>query len=660
MKKKAFQRNQINLFETQQISDAEEPDWKLPDLKSHNIKKISLDTEGALNIWSGGKPCGLSICIDEKTKDSYYIPFAHKEGFNFDLENVKLWAKDNLYDLDIYFANFKHDFNSLKIVGIDLELGNNRYHDIMHSPVVLNPRRQDLDLDTLLFQAFDRHKAIPFGGDDYKSYPMENRPSHEIWNYACQDAIDTLDLASYYAPQIASEGLQRVLDTEDALLPCVAHMERQGVPIDVERLHRWKIQLHNRYIQIVLKIYQLTGLRVEPTKTADLAKLFYHLKIKYNTIPDRRKKKLVSTHELPSIKDEDLLKYLHIEPIKLAYEAKQIRSIESRAINKFTNSLGNQNILRYSLNQLKAVNSEGSQGAVTGRFSSSGGGPEINGVNIQQVMEDEKQEKIESIADFPIRDLFLPAEGMQWLSADAMQIEFRLFAYYSQSERLLKAYQENPLVDFHNYVQENIIRRSDMPRKIVKNINFSKIYGVGIQKLADMYLKCSYDEAKEKSNFYNKDFPEARELMDTVINLVKYRGYVKTVLGRKHKFGVGIDERYYAALNYIIQGSAADIMKVKLIRLYETRKETGFNMRFTVHDEVDGDIPDLESAQKVHAILNEQDFDKISVPILWETSRGKTWKQIKDINSCISCDMSLVKCSNNGKNKCCSNCKHGN
>jgi DNA polymerase-1 len=623
----SFHRNQISLFQTIPIEELPDIRWELPELSQE--KRIGLDTEGTgLRLWNGDVPIGISVSTED-FQYAWYIPFAHKVGFNFDLENVKLWFKDNIKDKDVDLLHAKFDHNMMKHVGLDLEEGNNSLHDVMHPPALLYPKRQDLDLNSLVSSELGK-KKIELQGD-FTSFPMQERNSAAVWWYATVDAQLTSELAAHYAPKIAEEGLERVLELEDALIPCVASMERQGALLDTERLSAWRQMARNRYIKLVLEIYKQTGIRVEPTKSVTLARLFTALKIQFPYTDSNKPK--------PSFTNEFLKKHLHIEPIRLAYEARQLASLESKALTKFENSVGKDGRIRYSLNQLKAVNDEGSKGAVTGRFSSSSGGKAINGVNIQQVIDDEKQGKIDSIKDFPIRDLFLPEPGMQWLSADAMQIEFRLFAHYSQSDRLLRAYRENPLVDFHDYVAEKIMYKQYTHdeikakglRKIIKNINFGKLYGLGIYKLANFYLHCSLEEAKSASDHYNREFPEARELMNAVISRAESRGWVKTILGRKHKFGPGIEERYYAALNYVIQGSAADIMKKKLLELYNNRKQTGFIASMTIHDEVAGSVPNFESAIKVKNILNVNDFPQIQIPILWKASIGKTWMQAEEI-----------------------------
>lgn len=628
-KKKVFDKRQINIFDFHKETEIPNIDWQLPDLRG--AKSISLDTEGALNIWSGGKPCGLSIATEDSSY-SWYVPFGHKSGFNFPLENVRGWASENLRNLDIYLANAKHDFNTLRSVGIDLEAGNNRLHDVMHCPALLYSNRQNYDLDSLLNQELGRSKASVWGGDDYVKLPMAERPSEFIAAYACADAVDTSDLARHYAPRIAAEGLGRVLELEDSIIYAVASMERQGARLDTERLFEWRRIAHARYIKAVMQLYKLVGARIEPTKPSHMAKLFTILQLEYPLTPTGQpsftNEFIVACLQNPGISAEKRA------VIQVAYEAIQLSSLESKALKKFENSVDSNGIIRYALNQLKATNTDGNVGAVTGRFSSSGGGKHINGVNIQQVMDDEKQEKIDCISMFPIRDLFIPEKGHQWLSADAMQIEFRLFAHYSGSQRLAKAYEDNPLINFHHYVAEHILK---VPySKLVKNMNFGKLYEIGVKKLAQVYLKCSYDEALEKSKHYDREFPEAKALSRAAMDIAQKRGYVKTILGRRRRYFHSeyfpnlADDRYYSALNAVIQGTAADIMKLKIKEVYDARKETGYMMNMTIHDEVNGSIPNLKSGQMVKEILNKQTLP-LRVPILWTVSMGETWKRCQEI-----------------------------
>jgi DNA polymerase I-like protein with 3'-5' exonuclease and polymerase domains len=168
-----------------------------------------------------------------------------------------------------------------------------------------------------------------------------------------------------------------------------------------------------------------------------------------------------------------------------------------------------------------------------------------------------------------------------------------------------------------------------------KDLNFAKIYAAGQIKMALMLRFILKDEAerfrreklwdhpkldktKEINRIYNRECPEVPILLKKASDLAKNRGYVKTITG----------QRLHKALNGRIQGSAADIMKQKLVELHSARRDTGLVMRYTVHDEVDGDTTGSECTKKVHEILNRQSFPDLLVPILWEVSTGPNWGQV--------------------------------
>lgn len=593
--------------------------WELPDLSPTNT--ISFDTETTgLKIWKGDRPVGLSVSVP--TGESWYIPWGHEEGFNFDIEKVIQWIKDNFRDKEVLTMNGKFDYNMMYMLGVDLEDLNVRLRDVMHCPALLYSNRMDYSVDALSKEFLNKNK-VNIG--DLNKHPIHHRPSGAVAYYAMYDARLTFELDDYFRPEIEKYNLGTVRDLEDDIIYAVASMEREGALLNIGKLMLWQRQAQSRYLQAIMGIYKLTGIRCEPSKPSDLMKLFKVLGIKSNYITPTGGE---------SFNIEALKEFEHLEPVRLAIEAKQLKSLKDKFIDTYIEKADSDGRIRYSLNQLKATNDEGSKGAVTGRFSSSGGGRAVDGVNIQQVIDDEKQDKIPCIADFPIRDAFIPADGYSWISADARQIEFRIFAHYSNSARLLKAYQDDPLVDFHSYVATNILH---VPRdRKLKQMNFGRLYGMGAQKLAEVYLKCPVEEAKALLAHYDAEFPEARGLLQFASERAKEKGFVKTLLGRRRTYSKA-DSRYnpvsgkkeipyYSALNAVIQGLAADIMKMKIRELHRTRKETGLKMRFTVHDEVDGDIPGPEETQKVAEILNSQSLE-LQVPILWDVRSGATWKE---------------------------------
>jgi DNA polymerase I len=242
-----------------------------------------------------------------------------------------------------------------------------------------------------------------------------------------------------------------------------------------------------------------------------------------------------------------------------------------------------------------------------------------------------------------------------------MQIEYRLFADYSKSERLIRVYDENPLASFHESTHAMIVpHQPSFSYDDQKNLNFAKIYGAGLRKMGWMlnfitfaqFTALMRDKEWRKSPLmqntiaieaiYNREIPEAKPLLDRARGYAETRGWVKTIKGRRSRFKQhtwdedkgsfvyhGEANRSHKALNAVIQGSAADIMKQKLIELHKTRHETGFLLRFTVHDEVDGDAPDRKCITMVNALLNRQSFD-LKVPILWEVGSGPNWADQTD------------------------------
>ena len=215
-------------------------------------------------------------------------------------------------------------------------------------------------------------------------------------------------------------------------------------------------------------------------------------------------------------------------------------------------------IIRYNLNQLRSD----SLGTVSGRFSSSD-------INIQQVFADDHQEGV--VAELPIRELFLPEQGKRWVSADASQVEFRLFAHCSKDAGLIKAYKENPLTDFH----QEVANLTGLKRGLAKNLNFGRLYGMGLEKMV-RFMQAAQPELEREAieemyKSYDKLFPAAKRLAADASKTAQERGWVKTYLGRRRRFSA--ERSSHAALNAIIQGTAADLMKLKLLELYDTRKE---------------------------------------------------------------------------------------
>ena len=211
-----------------------------------------------------------------------------------------------------------------------------------------------------------------------------------------------------------------------------------------------------------------------------------------------------------------------------------------------------------------------------------------------------------------------------YLSSDAEQIEYRLFVHFAKIQRAIDAYKQNPRMSYHKYTWDMVKPYADMSYGGIKIYNFMSIYGGGKDKTAEI-LELPRSQSDEFYRIYHREFPEIEQVLSKASGLAKRRGYVKTLSGRRQRFP---DSKFtHKAFNAVDQGSAADIMKQKLYELHKERKRTGFVLRMTVHDSVNGDAPDQECATMVDEILNRQSFD-LRVPILWKTQTGQNWGEV--------------------------------
>jgi len=258
-------------------------------------------------------------------------------------------------------------------------------------------------------------------------------------------------------------------------------------------------------------------------------------------------------------------------------------------------------------------------GTVTGRLSSSD-------PNIQQIPKrDVERSKV-------IRGFFYPDEGYLWSSNDLNQCEYRLFAHYTKSETLIAGYSATPSVDMHTTICNQLGLDPKKERIIAKTLNFSILYGAGVDKIAET-LKMPREQAAQLRADYYRTTPEVKEFMNLTSTVAQKRGYVKTILGRRCRFGIE-EDKYYKAANRIIQGSNADYLKLKLAEIYEYFESEGEGrILATIHDSVEWQIPPGERGEKINAealriFSNEYDgLIKLRLPMGVEGGIGKNWAE---------------------------------
>lgn len=586
----------------------------LPPLPSlANVESLGFDTETTTEKrLEDRKLVGLSFRLPSGRKQ--YVPLKHPGGGNYEETNVRDWLKGELRGQQLISANAKHEVDTLLRFGVDLEDQGCSFRDVFHQAALLNDHRHRLNMDLLCQEEFPEHTKIQ--ADHAQIYLMSAAEAAPI---AIEDAELAWLLNEKYTPRIAAEGLEDVLDLEDSLVYCTAHMQRVGAFLDVPKLIRWRQEVQAEFAARILKIHELTGLRVKPTSPDDMKRLFRQQDIEHSGA------KTEGGGE--SFEEEAIEKWAgHWEAktwvvdrpaVQAALEGRQLASLDSKYLKPYLERVTPDGRIVYQLHQLRGDE----HGTITGRYSSSKDKNGV-GINIQQVSKRDKQPVL--LQRWDVRELFIPPPGRVWASADASQIELRFLAHHAANlgmKRLAEEYVKNPWIDFHHLM----VSWTGLIRDHAKNVTFAKTYGGGIDKIAWM---CHVNRRRgtEIVRQYEEAFPEANRLINLASRQAEEMGYVRTFLGRRRRY-TGTGERYYSALNSVLQGGAADLMKLKLLESYNNRKRLDLNLRFTVHDEKDGDLPPDPKAKTDWAELCNEQTTELNVPIMWKTETGESWSE---------------------------------
>lgn len=681
---------QIQHEETVRRMHASVADWKLPELPDLSQFRgegviIDLETNG-LRWWAGDRLIGAGIRTPDGRRR--YLPIRHKVGPNFSEDQFFRWARTELRDIKITNIRTKFDIHMFKADGIDLEAQGCSFADVAHYAALLDDHRRLFNQEDLA-EAYLTGKTQPPGFEgkvkEVLGYTLDptkfaEYPAGLVAPRAESDVEVVHLLKRVMWPMLTEQDLHRVREIEEQIIPVVVEMEHNGALLDVETLNRWCKETATILDDTMWEIKRRTGMTMtSPTNRTEVFQLLKRLGLEIPLDPETGK---------PSLAD-DLLKPIQNEVVQLLRKATAFQSLRNKALVKYQKSVAGDGILRYELHQLPYQDDEeGYGGAVSGRFSSAAPS-RTEGANIQQVFGvgtqeewteiDGQKQAIGFTKDFIIKKLFIPDRRTHrsavWFKADASQFQFRLFAHYANAPMLIEAYKDDirkalageELADFHKVVGELIKQyaKKDLSRTHVKNVNFAQVFNAGIRKMASQLGVPAdqipsreekittggplFQEVVKLSETYHTMFPEVKPLLALTGHLAMpdhqrgdyacgrvcrafsrqgypHRGFVKTFLGRRARFGPR--DRHYSALNRIIQGTEGDVNKRIMIEVHKRREELGLTERFTVHDELDTDLHDPSSREKLVEVLNTQYYD-FRVPILWESKIGPSWAETK-------------------------------
>jgi len=595
-----------------------------PDLSRYDA--IGLDTE-TTGLKRKDKAVGLSYALPDGNK--HYLRWGHEAGGNnCSIGEVRDWVDREFKrpDLVRVFFNTQFDVQKMHILGVDLAGG------VMEDPgtaaALINEHEPERSLGYFGKKYLNREKsdtelnarcAAMFGGKPTRDHQAENyhrAPGDWVAEYAEDDADLTLALRDRLDPVLKKQNLEKIYNLECLLLPVLIKMHRAGVRVDPDRATKIWNQLDREMFKLSHEWNKLSG-GFKFSQRNKMIELLLSLGITPPRKPPTARMLEKGKKEGNYSVDKSFLESLDHPVGALVRRMRQVTHYRDTFVQGYV--LDNVDEWGLIYPQFWPTRSEFG-GTITGRFSSAGE------LNIQNVpARDEEWAAL-------IRQMFVPITNNHlWLRADYSQIEYRFFAHYAGG-KMRQAYLDNPLVDFHDMVAT----MTGLKRKAAKSINFAKLYGAGIAKLA-LSIGCSEAEAREFVKLYEARIPESVKVYNKAMNLASQRGYVMTWAGRISRFRRdperGFFQKTHAALNKVLQGSSADLTKMAMIELDHHIDWDESPMHLTVHDELDFSIPKggrgVELGRMIKGIM--EDYE-LTVPIVAEAEVGDDWGHLQSLD----------------------------
>ncbi len=567
---------------------------------------LCLDTETTSTSSIDAELVGLSFSVEEH--EAFYVPIPAEQEKAQQVVNIfkPLYEDERILKIG---QNLKYDLEVLHNYGIELK---GQMWDTMIAHYLIQPElRHNMDYMAevyLHYQTIHIDELIGPRGKNQRS--MRDLDPKDVYEYACEDADITLQLKNKLEPELKKQDCEKLFyDIEMPLMPVLAEMEMNGVCLDTNSLAETSKQFTQRMLDIEQKIYELAGEQfniASPKQVGDI--LFEKLKIV------EKAKKTKTGQYVTSEEVLQQLRHKH-EIVGLILEHRGLKKLIGTYIDALPKLINPRTgHIHTSFNQTVTA---------TGRLSSSD--PNLQNIPIRG--EDGKE----------IRKAFIPEPGCLFFSADYSQIELRVMAHLSNDANMIRVFQEGK--DLHaataaNIYKKNIDEVTRDERTKSKRANFGIIYGITVFGLAER-LDIPRDEAKMLIDGYFTTFPEVHDYMEQSKEIARKKGYVTTLFGRRRYLpdinSANATVRGFAernAINAPIQGTAADIIKVAMIRIYQRFKTESIKskMILQVHDELNFSVYPEEKEKVERIVIEEmQNAFQMKVPLLADSGFGDNW-----------------------------------
>ncbi len=588
---------------------------------------VALHTEASSTQPHDAELVGLSLAVSPS--EAWYLPFGHRGPSKLDLDGEGAKVR-NLPPLDSPALvqlvalledpsvpkaghHIKYHWQVLRQAGV--ELGGVTY-DTMLAAFLLDSGKRSYGIDVLSLENLGRpmQRYAEVTGRGKSAVPTAEVAPDVAASYGGAEVTTVLALHQVFAPHLASTPMARVLaEVELPLTPVLVDMEWEGVRIDLSLFGDLGRELSRDLDRLAQEIAKVAGEELNLNSPKQLATVLFDkqqlpvlkkTKSGPSTDADVLEQLAAMGHDLPRL----ILGYRELQKLRSTY----IDALPL-SVNKSTGRI------HTSFNQT---------GAATGRLSSSD-------PNLQNI-------PVRTPRGETIRRGFVPKDGSVFVAADYSQIELRLMAHLSGDPLFVQAFQQGG--DIHRQTAAlvfNVPVESVTPeqRARAKTINFATIYGQGPFALAKS-LSITQDEAKQFIEQYFARFAGVRGFLDRQIALAREQGYVETILGRR-RYIPEIRERNFNmrsygernAQNAPLQGSAADLIKLAMIRIHAQLRERrlGSRMLLQVHDELILEVPESETEVAMQLVKQEMEgVIELRVPLVADVGVGSNWLEAKE------------------------------
>ena len=567
---------------------------------------LTLDTETTSTNAIDAELVGLSFSVEEHKAFYVPVPVDHEEALKVVEIFRPVYENEKILKVG---QNLKYDLEVLRNYGIELK---GKMWDTMIAHYLIQPElHHNMDYMAEIYLHYKTiHIDELIGPKGKNQRSMRDLSPIDIYEYACEDADITLQLKNKLEIELKKHECEKLFyDIEMPLMPVLAEMEMNGVCLDTASLAETSKQFTTRMNDIEQRIYELAGQSfniASPKQVGEI--LFDKLKIVEKAKKTKTGQYVTSEEVLQQLKNKheivaDILEHRGLKKLIGTYIDALPKLINPRTGHIHT-----------SFNQTITA---------TGRLSSSD--PNLQNIPIRG--EDGKE----------IRKAFIPEPGCLFFSADYSQIELRVMAHLSGDENMINVFREGK--DLHAATAANIYKKdiSEVTRDErtkSKRANFGIIYGITVFGLAER-LDIPRDEAKMLIDGYFNTFPQVHDYMEKSKEIARQQGYVTTLFGRRrylpdinsaNSVVRGFAERN--AINAPIQGTAADIIKVAMIHIYQRFKEENIRskMILQVHDELNFSVYPDEKEKVERIVLEEmQNAFEMKVPLVADSGFGTNW-----------------------------------